>query len=398
MSFGKNIVILSVTTGKIQLFSLLEKIKLFHSDSFFVLVSNGCSPELNREITAQMPVNSHLITLEENCGGSGGFAAGMEYFLKHCPDHQRLYLCDDDAVINSETLKNLSAAADAFEEKGIPWGACVSAIETAETPGFLTECGSYVRRFSGRFGSKYAGARIEELPAEPFETEYCAATSLLISRNALQKTGTFDRNIFIHFDDVDWSFRCRKAGFPLFAVPDSVIRHPSRISKAATIVRYYDAANVIWFFKKHLPLFLSGVLSGQLSRVIYFSLHGFKDTAKLYSKGISDGLKSNTRLRPHQLKTEEYIDFTMTANPGRLFIFCSAANLEMGKALLPDAHTLLLPKNKIQRLLKNIWVWLTARKNFNEIVIDDDFKSVFILPFPGYKTIYWNIYSKQIRK
>lgn len=392
---------LIVTMGADCVFQLLSMLQKYCPDLPIILVANGCSDEqVDRLKRAVSPI-TRVEHLPENRGGSGGFAFGMNCFLKDYPAVDNLWLLDDDAVVNAMTLPQLLQCADQLDADHVPWGACGSAIETAENPGFLTECGAFIKRFSGRFSSAYANFPVRDLPKTPFEVEYSPATSLLISRRALAKTGTFNPNIFIHFDDIDWCFRCRKKGFRIFAAPGSIISHPSRISKPATTVRYYDAANVIWFYRRHLPALTPFALAAPFFRMCYFYAHGFHKTAQLYRQGILDGIKGEQRLKPDALEWEQYKqpDTPNLSNP--VCILFSERHLKkcMQLNIAPPSRMILMPRSKIRRLVKNFLIYAQMwYKRYNTVIVDDDFKSFFTVPFFGKRTIYWDFERNSIKE
>jgi GT2 family glycosyltransferase len=49
--------------------------------------------------------------------------------------------------------------------------------------------------------------------------------SMLISRDALNRVGLFDRDFFMYFEDTELSWRLRKSGYRLRYQPMSVVRH-----------------------------------------------------------------------------------------------------------------------------------------------------------------------------
>ena len=115
----------------------------------------------------------------------------------------------------------------------------------------VTEMGACVARWFGGLKRRYESADIRELGCRTEEADYCAAASLLASRAAVEKAGVFEQ-VFIHWDDVDWCYRVREAGFLVMATTESTINHPEDTGKASVWIIYYDVRNALWFASRHL--------------------------------------------------------------------------------------------------------------------------------------------------
>ena len=76
---------------------------------------------------------------------------------------------------------------------------------------------------------------------------------LLFTRAVYEKVGGLDERFPLFFNDVDWSFRCAKAGLGTFYTPDAVVIHghggtTRRVKKAAT---WESRRAWLRFLKKH---------------------------------------------------------------------------------------------------------------------------------------------------
>ena len=60
---------------------------------------------------------------------------------------------------------------------------------------------------------------------KPFEVEQLTGTALMAPKEVWQKVGLLDEDYYFLFEDVDWSYRARKAGVKLFVVPEARIKH-----------------------------------------------------------------------------------------------------------------------------------------------------------------------------
>jgi GT2 family glycosyltransferase len=84
------------------------------------------------------------------------------------------------------------------------------------------------------------------------EMEVASSCCLLVPTRVLQVVGGFDPN-YTWNEDVDWSLRCRRAGFPLVFCPRGRVWHEvggSSQKQRAASMRYLLTRNQLWTFRK----------------------------------------------------------------------------------------------------------------------------------------------------
>jgi GT2 family glycosyltransferase len=185
----------------------------------------------------------------ENRGGAGGFHLGMRLACARFPAASFLWLLDDDAVVEADSLLALLAAMGRHPNAGI----CGSRIVAADDPRRLIEAGGNIdwRRGATRSHRPGSGAA----PDAVFSVDYVAACSLLLRSPLVAELGGFEEDLFIYWDDVEWCTRARSRGHEVLAVNASRVRHPtweSRDADASVIWRsYYHYRNALWFFHRY---------------------------------------------------------------------------------------------------------------------------------------------------
>ena len=367
---------------------------------FPVLVLNGCPPdrvEVFRRIVGEG--QGECVVLPENRGGSGGFRAGMQYVLDTgAPDSQLVWLLDDDAEIDSDTLPELIKGAKLMESRGEKWGAVGSMIVSAEHRNRIVETGADLDWRKGEFLAFNRGSDIRSVHEELIPAPYCAAASLLTRVEILRRVGLF-ADIFLHFDDVEWCFRMAKDGYRVACAPKSMIHHPTNLTKPATWVRYYDAANFIWIVRLYRPELLRSAVRLQRLKWLYFRLHGLKRTADLYRLGIRDGLRGEKRLLRSELAFDDYV------TPGqwrrkRLFASAVRAGLVRFRRRFGDADTrfLYLGHRWPKRIPRGLYLMLYAWSHpGTEIIVDDEFRSQKQVPVFFRRVVFYNtLLDKQV--
>jgi len=257
------------------------------------VVDNGSSDGTSERIEKQFPF-VELIRLSENRGGSGGFIAGVNHVMKKNPDY--IWMLDDDAEINEQTLSELLKAVEDLDRSGTRWGAVGSMMANLNDPENVTETGAALDWRACRFRPCDSARPITRIKAEVKAVEYCAAASLLTRPAVVKQVGFFE-DVFIHYDDVDWCLRLRKAGLPVYCATASIIWHPSRKNAPVTWVRYYDARNFIWLCRRHNRKWTLWAVAHMLIKSIYFYLHRMRDISRLYFQGVCDAFSGTLRMR-----------------------------------------------------------------------------------------------------
>lgn len=102
---------------------------------------------------------------------------------------------------------------------------------------------------------------------ETREVDQPMGSALMIKKEALDKAGLFDENIFIWFDEVDLCYRIKKAGWKIYFTPDAQIKHHlSQSFRQWKKIPQMIRGAVIWrksrnyFFRKHKGALSAAVL------------------------------------------------------------------------------------------------------------------------------------------
>lgn len=221
-----------------------------------VVVDNGGGPE-TCAVLARRP-GLEVLRPGANLGGAGGFALGMRHALAGACDW--IWLLDDDAVPRPDTLQRLA-------------NALASPAAGVEAPGAVApavvEFGALALAHRRRY---HLSSGIERAIAP---AHYCRAAvpvdtasfvGLLVSARAAACCGLPDAALFLSYDDTDYCLRLRRAGWPLWLVPGSIVDHlrpPAGRMRAGPIGprHYYNLRNRIVVARRHarLPLLGGGI-------------------------------------------------------------------------------------------------------------------------------------------
>lgn len=117
-------------------------------------------------------------------------------------------------------------------------------IDLMPTPGSF-----YNRRINGRYPQK-----LYQTP-KPFRVGHTLGATMMIRREAIQKTGMFDEQFFMYAEEVDWSWRIQKAGWKIYCVPQAHVIHlegqSTRQVRPDSIINLWQSR--LRLYRKHYP-------------------------------------------------------------------------------------------------------------------------------------------------
>jgi GT2 family glycosyltransferase len=209
------------------------------ADLDILVVDNGSSDDSVATLRHEDPELSILET-GRNLGFAAGNNAGIRSVLQHrLPD--AFWLLNSDTVVEEATLPGLMAGLTANARVG----AVGTVICDAKSPHHLQSWG-------GGWVSPWVG--IPWACRGPRNRlNYLCGASLLLRTEALQQVGWLDEGFFFYFEDADYSFRLRQAGWLLSVAPDARVFHRgggsigSQSEQAARLYRI----SLIRFLRKH---------------------------------------------------------------------------------------------------------------------------------------------------
>jgi GT2 family glycosyltransferase len=281
-----------------------------------VVVDNGSEDESPETVKRDFP----WVTLIEN-GENLGFCKGNNVGLRYCLERGFDYvlLLNSDTKVLPGLLTELVAVMRSDEMIGIAGAKNL----LLENPTYMwgqygeVTWGPLLVKTVGRFAPDW------NLREPPKDVDWVICNGCMVSREALQKVGFFDEEFWQCNEDVDWSYRARKAGFRVVYVDRAAILHKGGSSADITYKKvfsygYFIGRNAFTFARKYgnpyqkAKLFVM-VWLGVLGRIAFFALDNTKSAIfgqRYFVRGILDGLKG--RLSP------DYITVTW-APPQRTF-------------------------------------------------------------------------------
>jgi N-acetylglucosaminyl-diphospho-decaprenol L-rhamnosyltransferase len=79
------------------------------------------------------------------------------------------------------------------------------------------------RFYESEFNGRYPRTAYQR--NAPFPVDHTLGATMLIRREAILQTGLFDEQYFMYCEEIDWSFRIRRAGWEIYTVPAAHVTH-----------------------------------------------------------------------------------------------------------------------------------------------------------------------------
>ncbi len=79
------------------------------------------------------------------------------------------------------------------------------------------------RLLDSRLNGRYPRRRYQA--GQPFPVDFVLGAALLVRREAIAAVGLLDEGYFMYAEEVDWCWRMRRAGWPLWCVPSARVIH-----------------------------------------------------------------------------------------------------------------------------------------------------------------------------
>lgn len=210
-----------------------------------LVVDNGSQDGSVARVRRRFPQVT-VLELAENLGYAGGNNRGIEYALRQGCEY--VWLLNDDTTVAPDALQALMAEAQASPGVGF-FGPMVYMLDD---PHRILSAGGV---FADRWQPQHRG--IGQLDqgqlAGTSEVDYLSGCALLVSRKAIEALGMLDEDFFAYYEDVDWCYRAKQAGFGVLFVPKARVWHPdtTRRDVNSPLVTYYMSRNHLLFAQKH---------------------------------------------------------------------------------------------------------------------------------------------------
>lgn len=210
-----------------------------------------------------------LLENKENLGGSGGFNTGIRKVVEL--GYEYLMCLDNDAQVDENAIQALYC----FLKEHPDVGMAGSKVYHLQEPDYIQQYGLLIDfdHFCAR--TLYADT-LDSLDIP--DVVYCdtvAACSVMLPVKVVREAGALPENNFIYWDDMEWGYLIKKAGYKVAACGSSMALHEmaANVRKANTFSNYYLWRNSLDFFMRHTPDEKLEAMSVTLLRSVFESIY-----------------------------------------------------------------------------------------------------------------------------
>lgn len=163
---------------------------------------------------------------------NGGFAYGNNLAFRIAQDDGRpdyFHLLNPDTLVRKGAIGSLVRFLEAHPDVGIV-GSSFENLDGSDWPiafrfpSILSELESGLQLgVASRILRRWVVA--VEMSFEPQPVDWLPGASMMVRRSVFETIGGFDEAYFLYFEETDFCFRAKKAGFPTWYVPESRVMH-----------------------------------------------------------------------------------------------------------------------------------------------------------------------------
>lgn len=247
-----------------------------------------------------------LVENKENLGGSGGFNRGLREALKK--NYKYIMLMDNDIIADTKAIEELYH----FMEQNQEVGMVGSKVYFMDYPDRIWGYGGTIDFEQYCQKDQYKNCTDAEGIPEVSYCDYVAACSLMARTEAILNVGLMPEENFIYWDDMEWGYRFKEAGYQVAVYGKSKIWHKAGGRNAGnTFIHYYMWRNRLRFFLKALPAekkehFAETVLTEMFRMIYSVNLKGETNIVKTVMYAFDDaihkvsGRAAENRILPRQ--------------------------------------------------------------------------------------------------
>jgi GT2 family glycosyltransferase len=275
----------------------LGSLKLLDYKNFqTVVIDNGSSNAEADKIKLKYP-GIKLIKNSTNLGFTGACNQGIDLAMKHKADY--VLLLNNDTIITPEFLTKTVKFYESTADAGM-----VSPIVVYNDRKTVWFAGAKIQLGIVRHTKNIKLSDIKR-QTEPIKTEFVPGAALLVSAKLIKLIGKLDDKYFAYYEDVDWCYRAKAAGYNSYVVPQALIYHKKSAStgdgdrsKRGKVPAYFLARNGLLFatnlsgFKKAVYLANQFIFKLPLSLVLLVKPSAWSS----YIRGLFDGLVNKKQI------------------------------------------------------------------------------------------------------
>lgn len=232
--------------GKEYVIKCIESLKRQTVKDFdIILIDNNSTDETCETVEELYGDTVTIQKNNENLGGTGGFNTGLEKCVEEGYDY--VLMLDNDVRLDVDTVEKLLDRMQSEPEIGI----LGCKIKIMNAPEHIQEYGSWIDKDKCEIDLGYYFMYDKELP-EIVYCDYVPACVAMVRTEVIKKVGVMPKDNFIYWDDIEFCYNIRQAGYKVAALGSANAWHRGGFGRqvVSTFGAYYYTRNRIAYFLK----------------------------------------------------------------------------------------------------------------------------------------------------
>lgn len=221
-----SIIIINWNTRQLLLNCISSVYSTVHKATFeIIVVDNGSTDGSVEAVSAAYP-GVKVIANASNLG----FAKANNLALRQMQGRYAVLL-NSDTILKEAALEHMLDFMERHPDAGMCGPQLLNKYGAGEAsvgvfPTVLKEFGikTFYRFFSPATYKEHFEIRKSELKG-PAVVDYIIGACMMVRKSAIDEVGMLDEDYFFCFEEIDWCLRMKKAGWPVYHLPDVDIYH-----------------------------------------------------------------------------------------------------------------------------------------------------------------------------
>lgn len=191
----------------------------YPADSFTCFIVNNGLPDAEDRLTERLAPTARTVRLARNVGWGGGNNAAIRIALEE--GFEYIVLLNIDVTVDRAWLAHLVGEADRRPDTHI-----LQSLILLHGTTRVNSLGNRIQflgfSYCQGYGQEVAGA------AKPQMVDYASGAAMLVKREVFEAIGLFRDDYFMYYDDVEFCWRARLAGYDVGVADSSICHHKYR--------------------------------------------------------------------------------------------------------------------------------------------------------------------------
>lgn len=271
---------------------MLDSLRKITYPNIEVIVVDNASPNDDPSIIPARYPEVKFIQLEKNLGFAGGNNVGIRQARG-----KYILLLNNDTEVTPDFLEPLVAKFENNPDIGVV-SPKIKFHHTPDTLQFTVI--TPINKFTGR--SKGLGFGVKDVGQWEFdaETAYAHGAAMMVPRHVIEKVGLMAEIYFLYYEELDWCYRIRQAGYKIYYVHNSLVYHKESISTgkmSPTKIYWMNRARLLYIRRNVRQPILTLALMYQFlvaipKNALMYLLKGRTDLFKAYHQAVMWHLKN----------------------------------------------------------------------------------------------------------